>query len=57
MIQCAIVGSGWSAGRHARVLRRVEQSQLARVVVEPSTPTRLPADFGGWRPPTASTTS
>lgn len=47
MIQCAIVGSGWSAGRHARVLRRVEQSQLARVVVEPGTPTRLPADFGG----------
>ncbi|MEU1026827.1 Gfo/Idh/MocA family oxidoreductase, partial [Streptomyces sp. NPDC005904] len=46
MIHCAIVGSGWSAGRHARVLRRVEQSELVRVVVEPGQSVRLPADFG-----------
>ncbi|MFI2735395.1 Gfo/Idh/MocA family protein [Streptomyces sp. NPDC018711] len=49
MIHCAIVGSGWSAGRHARVLRRVERSELVRVVVEPGQPTRLPAVFGSPR--------
>ncbi|MEU2679574.1 Gfo/Idh/MocA family oxidoreductase [Streptomyces sp. NPDC007107] len=46
MIHCAIVGSGWSAGRHARVLRRVEQSELVRVVVEPGQSSHLPAVFG-----------
>ncbi|MFD3998164.1 Gfo/Idh/MocA family protein [Streptomyces sp. NPDC058548] len=46
MIRYAIVGSGWSAGRHARVLNRVERGELVRVVVEPGTPRRVPADFG-----------
>jgi predicted dehydrogenase len=46
MIHCAIVGSGWSARRHARVLRRVEQSELVRVVVQPGLPPELPAAFG-----------
>lgn len=49
MIHCAIVGSGWSAGRHARVLRRVGQSALVRVVVEPGQPARLPPVFGAPR--------
>jgi predicted dehydrogenase len=46
MIHCAIVGRGWSAGRHARVLRRVEQSELVRVVVKPGRPRQIPATFG-----------
>ncbi|MYV64982.1 Gfo/Idh/MocA family oxidoreductase [Streptomyces sp. SID2131] len=46
MIRYAIVGSGWSAGRHARVLSRVGRAELVRVVVEPGTPLRVSADFG-----------